>query len=61
VKLSRYGCYLIIQNADPTLKPAALGQAYFAIQARLELNQQQKSKNFKMLKKPMIFSSQRID
>ena len=60
-KLSRYGCYLIIQNADPTLKPAALGQAYFAIQARLELNQQQKSKNFKMLKKPMIFSSQRID
>ncbi|MFB3388594.1 BRO family protein [Flavobacterium sp. LAR06] len=42
IKLSRYGCYLIIQNADPTLKPVALGQAYFATQARLqELNQQQ--------------------
>ncbi|PIF71336.1 DNA damage-inducible protein D [Flavobacterium sp. 2] len=51
VKLSRYGCYLVIQNADPALKPVALGQAYFAIQARLqELNQQQKSKNFKMVR-----------
>ncbi|WP_291287496.1 DNA damage-inducible protein D [Flavobacterium sp.] len=51
VKLSRYGCYLIIQNADPGLKPVALGQVYFAIQARLqELNQQRKSKNFKIVK-----------
>lgn len=56
VKLSRYGCYLIIQNADPTLKPVALGQAYFAIQARLqELNQQQKSKNSKMVKNRRYF------
>ena len=56
VKLSRYGCYLIIQNADPTLKPVALGQAYFAIQARLqELSQQQKSKNFKIVKDRRYF------
>ncbi|MDL2142324.1 MULTISPECIES: DNA damage-inducible protein D [Flavobacterium] len=56
VKLSRYGCYLIIQNADPTLKPVALGQAYFAIQARLqELSQQRKSNNFKMVKNRRYF------
>lgn len=56
VKLSRYGCYLIIQNADPALKPVALGQAYFAIQARLqELSQQQKSNNFRIVKERRYF------
>jgi len=34
VKLSRYACYLIIQNADPTKPVIAIGQTYFAIQAR---------------------------
>lgn len=33
-KLSRYACYLIVQNANPKLKPVALGQTYFAIQTR---------------------------
>jgi DNA-damage-inducible protein D len=32
--LSRYACYLIVQNADSRKKVVALGQTYFAIQTR---------------------------
>jgi DNA-damage-inducible protein D len=35
LRLSRYACYLIVQNADSGKEVVALGQTYFAVQTRL--------------------------
>ncbi len=47
VKLSRYACYLIVQNADPSKEIVALGQTYFAVQTRKQEITEQT--NFKSL------------
>ena len=45
IMLSRYACYLIVQNADSRKKVVALGQTYFAQKTR----QQELSENFEQL------------
>ena len=44
-KLSRYACYLIVQNADPSKEVVAIGQSYFAVQTRIQEIQQMAAYN----------------
>jgi DNA-damage-inducible protein D len=55
-KLSRYACYLIVQNADPNKEVVAIGQSYFAIQTHLmELQQMGEYNNLSTEEEKRLF------
>ncbi len=43
IRLSRYACYLVVQNANPSKEVVALGQTHFAFQS-LSLRQMESTK-----------------
>lgn len=60
-ELSRYACYLIVQNADSRKQVVAFGQTYFAVQTRKQEITEEYFNSLDENKKRLITRGQTID
>lgn len=60
-ELSRYACYLIVQNADSRKKVVAFGQTYFAVQTRKQELTEEYFNSLDENQKRLIARGQTID
>ncbi len=50
ILLSRYVCYLIVQNGDPRKEIIAIGQTYFAVKTRQQIEREHKKDGIEIIK-----------